>query len=499
MNFLHNIPLFTIVMSFLTSVVCSIVSAKWAKRIYAVIGMIVIGLTTYLMVHTLIMGESFVYMMGHFPAPWGNEIKVGPLESSLAAIFCLILYLCVYGGFLKLKDDIRESKRNLYFSLVNLVQVSILALLYTNDIFTAYVFIEISTLASCGLLMIRQIGRTTAAATRYMIFSLLGSGLFLIGIILLYNITGHLLIPNIKEQLSLITETSRYMVPLIVATALITVGLAIKSGCFPFHFWMPDTYGTATPSSSAILSGLISKAYILVLIKVIYRVIGFEVFSKTGITDVLFIFGVIGMIVGSLSAIKENNINRMIAFSSAAQIGYIYMGLGLGTTEGTVAAIFHIVTHALTKPLLFLAADRLEAVSGNSKKFANLTGAAHRNRLAGLAFTAGSLSMIGIPGFMGFMSKLQFATSAMAVPGKLVLTMAALAISTLLNTLYFFRTVMRIYTPALDSPYFGHRVHAKQQRTFVVAAICFMVLNLLFGLQSQPVIDLLTKGLSLFH
>ena len=332
-----------------------------------------------------------------------------------------------------------------------------------------------------------------------MIFSLLGSGLFLIGIILLYNITGHLLIPNIKEQLSLITETSRYMVPLIVATALITVGLAIKSGCFPFHFWMPDTYGTATPSSSAILSGLISKAYILVLIKVIYRVIGFEVFSKTGITDVLFIFGVIGMIVGSLSAIKENNINRMIAFSSAAQIGYIYMGLGLGTTEGTVAAIFHIVTHALTKPLLFLAADRLEAVSGNSKKFANLTGAAHRNRLAGLAFTAGSLSMIGIPGFMGFMSKLQFATSAMAVPGKLVLTMAALAISTLLNTLYFFRTVMRIYTPALDSPYFGHRVHAKQQRTFVVAAICFMVLNLLFGLQSQPVIDLLTKGLSLFH
>jgi multicomponent Na+:H+ antiporter subunit D len=189
----------------------------------------------------------------------------------------------------------------------------------------------------------------------------------------------------------------------------------------------------------------------------------------------------------------------MIAFSSAAQIGYIYMGLGLGTTEGTVAAIFHIVTHALTKPLLFLAADRLEAVSGNSKKFANLTGAAHRNRLAGLAFTAGSLSMIGIPGFMGFMSKLQFATSAMAVPGKLVLTMAALAISTLLNTLYFFRTVMRIYTPALDSPYFGHRVHAKQQRTFVVAAICFMVLNLLFGLQSQPVIDLLTKGLSLFH
>ena len=499
MSLIHSIPLFTIVLSLLTSVICSIVNAKWAKRIYAVTGLIVIGLTTFLMIHTVQVGEAFVFMMGHFPAPWGNEIQVGPLESSLAAIFSLILYLSVFGGLLKLKDDIRESKRNLYFTLVNLVQVSILALLYTNDVFTAYVFIEISTLASCGLLMIRQIGRTTAAATRYMIFSLLGSGLFLIGIILLYNITGHLLIPNIKEQLSLITETSRYMVPLIVATALITLGLAIKSGCFPFHFWMPDTYGTATPSSSAILSGLISKAYILVLIKVIYRVIGFDIFIQTGITNALFIFGIIGMIVGSLSAIKENNINRMIAFSSAAQIGYIYMGLGLGTTAGTVAAVFHIVTHALTKPLLFLAASRLEAVSGESKKFANLTGAAHRNRLAGFAFTVGALSMIGIPGLMGFTAKLQFATSAIVVPGKTVLTMAALVISTLLNTLYFFRTVIRIYTPALDSPYFGHRVHHKQQWGFTLVAICFIALNLLFGLQSQPVIDLLTQGVSLFH
>ena len=107
--------------------------------------------------------------------------------------------------------------------------------------------------------------------------------------------------------------------------------------------------------------------------------------------------------------------------------------------------------------------------------------------------------MIGIPGLMGFTAKLQFATSAIVVPGKTVLTMAALVISTLLNTLYFFRTVIRIYTPALDSPYFGHRVHHKQQCGFTLVAICFIALNLLFGLQSQPVIDLLTQGVSLFH
>lgn len=499
MDFLRNFPLFTIVLSLLCSVISSILNAKWAKRLYAVMGLVITFMTACVFFYAHQLDAPFVYQMGHFPAPWGNEISVGPLESAIATAFCIILYFSVFGGYQKLEEDIRESKRNLYFVLVNLVQVSLLALLYTNDVFTAYVFIEISTLASCGLLMIRQIGRTTAAATRYMIFSLLGSGLFLIGIIMLYNITGHLLIPNIKENVALIAFNGQYTVPLTVTIALITLGLAIKSGCFPFHFWMPDTYGYATPSSSAILSGLISKGYILVLIKFIYRVIGLDIFMGTGISNILFLFGILGMILGSMSAIKENNINRMIAFSSAAQIGYIYMGIGLGTVDGTMAAIFHILTHALTKPLLFLAASRLEAVSGNSKRFSDLSGAGHRNRLAGFAFTVGALSMIGIPGLMGFISKLLFATSSMLVPSKLVLTMAALAISTLLNTLYFFRTIIRIYTPAPDSPYAQQRATLRGQKLFVISATGFIVINLFFGLQSQPVVDVLSRGLSLFH
>ena len=96
MNIIHSIPLFTIVMSLLTSVVCSIINAKWAKRLYGVMGLVVTGLTFIVLFHTLRIGESFVFMMGHFPAPWGNEIQVGPLEAALAFTFCLILYLSVY-------------------------------------------------------------------------------------------------------------------------------------------------------------------------------------------------------------------------------------------------------------------------------------------------------------------------------------------------------------------------------------------------------------------
>ena len=124
----------------------------------------------------------FTYMMGHFPAPWGNEIRAGVLEALMALVFCIVMVLSLMGGLHKLEEEVEPSKENLYYILVDLLLGSLLALVYTNDIFTAYVFVEINTLAACGLIAIRQIGRTFEAAVRYMIMSLLGSGLLLMGI-----------------------------------------------------------------------------------------------------------------------------------------------------------------------------------------------------------------------------------------------------------------------------------------------------------------------------
>ena len=276
--------------------------------------------------------------------------------------------------------------------MVDLVLAALLALLYTNDLFTGYVFIEICTIASCGILMIRQIGRTTLAAVRYMIFSLIGSGLFLIGVVFLYAQTGHLLMPNLKTAVAALWASGQYRTPLLTAICLITLGLCIKSGLFPFHFWMPDTYGYSTPCSAGILSGLVSKGYIFLLIKIIFDVFGTEVFYASGMQTVLYVFGVAGMVFGSISAMRENDIFRMIAYSSAAQIGYIYMGIGLSPELGTAAALFHILTHAITKPALFLSASRLSEASGGRKRFKALQGAAHRNPCAGAAFSPSAVS-----------------------------------------------------------------------------------------------------------
>lgn len=496
MDFIRNFPAIAILLCLFAGIITSGLKQKAARILNTVLICIELVLNGCILFYTVITGEAFVYVMGKFPAPWGNEIRAGVLEGMMGFFFCVIMLLSMLGGKKKLFDEVEESKMSLYYVLTDLLLSSLLALVYTNDLFTAYVFVEINTIAACGLIMIRQNGRTIEAAVRYMIMSLLGSGMLLLGICMLYDLTGHLLMSNIKESVQLIVAQESYRVPFLVTIALMCVGLAIKSALFPFHAWLPDAYGYSTVSSAAMLSSLVSKGYIFLLLKIIYRVLGFDVFKNSHIIDVLFVFGLMGMIFGSLNAIAENDIRRMIAFSSVAQIGYIYMGIGMGTNAGMVASVFHILSHAATKSLLFIAAIGLTDVSGGSRKFIELTGAAYRNKWAGITFTVGSLSMVGVPMFSGFISKLLFAQAAVQNHAKMLPALIVLAISTILNAIYFMKTVIRIYTPVENTPY--EKITFKDMKLYAVTLVCFIVLNVLLGISSQPVVDLIEQGLSMF-
>lgn len=496
MNFVQNFPAISILLCLFAGIISSGLKRKAARGLSRALLIAELFLNGSTLLYVLGTGEAFVYVMGKFPAPWGNEIRAGVLEALAALFFCIIMLLSLEGGLKKLADEVEEGKTYLYYVLCDLLLSSLLALVYTNDLFTAYVFVEINTIAACGLIMIRQNGRTIEAAARYMIMSLLGSGLLLMGICMLYDLTGHLLMSNIKEQVAMISEVGEYRIPLLVAIALISVGLSIKSALFPFHAWLPDAYGYSTVSSAAILSSLVSKGYIFLLFKIIYRVIGFEVFYSSRIIDILFIFGLMGMIFGSLSAIKENDIRRMIAFSSVAQIGYIYMGIGMGTQAGMSASVFHILSHAATKSLLFIAAIGLTDVSDGSRQFIKITGAAYRNKWAGVAFTMGSLSMVGVPLFSGFISKLLFAQAAVQNQMKMLPALIVLGISTILNAIYFMKTVIRIYTPVEDFEF--ETVTFRNMKIYAAALVCFIALNVFLGVSSQPIVDLIEQGLAMF-
>ncbi len=502
MEFVQNLPLFSIILALFSGPLCMILGSKWAKRVNLTIITVILAMSSAVLAFAVRHGDSYTYMMGHFPAPWGNEIRIGVLEALMAVFFCLVMLLCMIGGLKEQGTQMEKEKSNLYYVMVNLLLSSLLALIYTNDLFTAYVFVEINTISACGLIMIRQNGRTIEAATRYMIMSLLGSGLLLLGICFLYDLTGHLLMSNIKEQVQILYANGEYRVPLWISVCLMSIGIAIKSALYPFHTWVPDAYGYSTVSSAAILSSLVSKGYIFLLVKIFYRVIGFDIMFYSRIDNVLFVFGVIGMILGSVDAIRESNLRRMIAYSSVAQIGYIYMGFGLCTTAGIVASLYHIISHAATKALLFIAASGITDSCGDSTDFFDLTGAGYRNVLAGIAFTIGSLSMVGFPLLSGFISKFLFAQAAVGSgTGKLLPALIALAVSTLLNAVYFMKTVIRLYTPekreVVEKRGFAV-VRCVDQPAKSVALVGLIVLNVFLGLFSEPVVRLITEGLEMF-
>lgn len=476
-------------------VTCSVLNGRHARRLTILLVTLIMSMSACVLAFVLKTGESYTFMMGHFPAPWGNEIRVGILEALMAVFFCLIMLLSILGGGKYILSDIIETKQNLFYVLINLMMSSLLALIYTNDLFTAYVFIEINTIAAGGLILIRDTGHTLVAATKYMIMSLIGSGLILIGLSMLYGITGHLLMSNIQDSVTMINANGQYTMPLTVIIVFICVGLAIKSALFPFHSWLPDAYSYGTAASSAILSSLVSKSYIFLLVKIFYRVIGLDIIKHYHVENILFVFGILGMILGSVSAIRQVDIRRMIAFSSVAQIGYIYMGIGLDTEAGIVAALFHVISHAASKSMLFISARGLSEVSGDSKLFADLKGAGYRNIIAGIGFSVGALSMVGIPLFAGFTSKVYFALATLeSSPFKLWTAMIALAISTILNAVYFLHTVMTIYTPVNTTV----KTKSSQNYPFTFAVLIFILLNLFLGVGSNLVWQAIQRGTDMF-
>lgn len=497
MEFIRNFPFFAIMLYLAGGVTCCVMKPKVSKWICLGLNTVVTVLMLVTLSYTMQTGESYVFYMGHFPAPWGNEIRIGALEALTAAVFSGVMTLTLMGGMEHIFEDVESDKVNLYFTVVNLLMSSLLALVFTNDIFTAYVFVEINTIASCALVMLNhRSGKAMVATMRYLMMSLLGSGLFLMGIIILYGITGHLLMEPAGETIHTLIRTGEYALPLTVVTGLFAIGLALKSALYPFHAWLPGAHGTATASSSGILSGLVLKGYIFLLIKIFMRVIGEDYVLQSGVTDILLIFGVLAMVLGSVFALRERDLKRLLAYSSVAQIGYIYAGIGLGTHAGLAAACIQILVHAFTKPMLFCTAGGFMSVSGGSKQFSEIRGAARRDPLSGIAFVVGAMSMIGIPLFAGFVTKMELTEAALtAASWKCWCVVAAVIASAVLNALYYIPAIAVLYGKRTDGKYAD--VKAEKNWIYGIAIVIFVLFNFYIGLGSERLMAIISAGLGM--
>jgi multicomponent Na+:H+ antiporter subunit D len=189
-NWIHNIPFFSIFLAMLCGIITALVkNGRLAFKIHSAMVFTIFIMSVILLISVVKNNEIFTFMMGHFPAPWGNELRAGPLEALMAVTFSIVMLLTVSGGSEFIFKDVVPEKQPLYFIMLNALFGAMLALVYTNDIFTAYVFIEINTIASCALIMAKGTPQSMVGTTHYLVISLLGSGMFILGVCILYSIT----------------------------------------------------------------------------------------------------------------------------------------------------------------------------------------------------------------------------------------------------------------------------------------------------------------------
>lgn len=492
-----NLPLVMIVLPLMCAVVSTVLKEKAARVLMTVLSLLLLFMMGILLHYVSLEGASYIYVMGEIGAPFGNELRIGIVECLVGMLFSSVVFSAILGGWRKLTYDVSENRIHLYCTMVCLLMSAMSAISFTNDLFTAYVFIEITTIAACSLICASNKGRTLFGAMRYMIMNLLGSGLFLLGLSVLYCLTGHLLFPQIEQSVMMLLADGTYNIPLALCFVLMAMGIACKSALYPFHTWLPNAYASATPTSSTLLSSLISKMYIFLLIKITFRGGGSAVFH-VGVESILFLFSLVGIILGSVDAIREHHLSRMIAYSSVSQIGYIFLGISLGTEAGVAAAIFHILAHACAKSLLFISANKLREVSGGSDAFRDIRASGLRAPLAGIAFAIGACSLVGVPLLGGFTSKLYLCYAGIELSGwRMIVLQLTLAVSTVLNVAYLLRTTLTLYRPGENYPL--TKSPLAKDKPFTVAVCGLIVLNILLGIGGGAVMRLVQTGLSLFR
>ncbi|RKY40859.1 MAG: hypothetical protein DRP81_08925 [Candidatus Omnitrophota bacterium] len=380
-----------------------------------------------------VMRKPIIVLLGGFLPPFCINLFVGPVGVIFSLIIAIVGFLVsIYAWSYIGGDGKREEK---YHMLYLLLLAGATGVVLTGDIFNLFVFYEILCISSYALVAYLGEKAGVESASKYLIQGSVGSTLILIAIGLLYGQFGTLNMADIAQNINTINPLHLF-IPLV----LFLTGLGVEAAIFPLNAWLPDAHSSAPSTISAILSGIAIKIGIYAMARVV-----FTIFGAYQILLFLILLGVITLLVGELSAFSQNNIKRMLAYSSIGQMGLILLALSIGTVEGISSGLFQIFTHAFSKSLLFLAAGYMIYQAG-SLKISSLEGMGKKMPLSSLAFSIGAFSLIGLPPFMGFGSKFMIIRSLLEKGNSLFTTLAGIVlVGTVIEGAYFFKVIQRLY------------------------------------------------------
>ena len=428
-------------------------------------------------------GQTLEYAMGGWPAPFGIALAV----DSFSAIMLLIVTGAGAATLLAARPSIDKQieleRQPLFYAAWLLALSGLVGIVVTADAFNIFVFMEISSLASYILIAGGPDRRALPAVFKYLIMGTIGATFYLIGVGLIYMMTGTLNLADMADRIGDVTDLN----PVLVAAGFITIGLALKAAVFPLHVWVPNAYTHAPHMVTAFLAACATKVSLYVLIRFDYMV--FQANLEGHIVQfTLFAMplAILGIIVASAVAIFEGHLKRMLASSSVAQIGYILLGASFLSFEGLSASAAHLFNHALAKGGLFLAVACL-AYHYRDLRLSQLGGAAKRMPWTCAAIVICGLSLIGVPGTAGFISKWMLINAALETGSSAIGLITVILISSLMAVVYVWRIVESLYfqEPVED----GATVSEAPMQLLVVTGVVAL-LNIYFGLFPQVSLEL---------
>ncbi|MFZ2072006.1 MAG: proton-conducting transporter membrane subunit [Halobacteriota archaeon] len=415
-------------------------------------------MSLFILHHVLTIG-TIHYWLGGWRPPWGIEYVVDGLNAYVLIIVLLLSLIAAIYSKRSVEHELEGRKHVAFYTLFQLLVAGLCGVVVTGDMFNMYVLTEVASLTAYALIASAG-GRALRASYNYLVLGSIGICFYLLGIGFLYSVTGSLNMGDLRILLPPLYGNR------VVQTAFIFVliGLSIKCAFFPLHIWQPDAYTYAPSAVSVIIAAAMSKVSVYALIRVIYSIFTLDFISSYRYVEIAICWlAAIGIIAGSVLAIMQHNLKRMLAYSSISQIGYLVLGIGLSPISiskiflsgssvviswGLLGALAHLANHAIMKGCLFLAAGAF-IYKYNLWDIRDFEGLGKKMPYASAAFTLAALSMIGVPPSTGFVSKLFLIYASLKATevfsSAAYIFVGVLLLSSLLNLVYFWRVIERMY------------------------------------------------------
>lgn len=473
---LAHLPILHVLIPLMTAPACLILRRRNLVWVFALAATLMsFAVSIGLLVQVLESGPV-IYEFGGWEAPWGIEYRIDLLNAPLLVLVSGISAVVLFAARKSIEAEIPKDRHVLFYIAWLLCMAGMLGILATGDAFNVFVFLEISSLSAYTLIALGKDRKSLWASYQYLIAGTIGATFILIGIGLMYMMTGTLNMADMAERLPEVSSSRTVF----TAFAFFIVGVCLKLALFPLHVWLPNAYAYAPSVVAAFLAATATKVAIYILIRFKYGIFGFDfAFSSLPLQSIFLTLGLTGIFVASIAAIYQDNLKKLLAYSSVAQIGYLIVGLGLANESGLMATLLHMLNHGLMKAALFLALAAVVFRLGEAN-LSEMHGLASRMPWTMAAFLIGGLSLIGVPLTVGFVSKWYLVTAAIEHNWWPVASLILLG--SLLSAIYIWKIIEVVYFKAANET----TAHVKEAPLAILAPTWVLVAaNIYFGINTE--------------